>query len=158
MTDEQRHDETANERRMQHERRHDGSGTMTVEPEKERRTQQHERRHGGASTGTQNPSAPPATQPTESQRTSRQMDYWPEMTQYRQKFDEIQAQFIEEPREAVKNAEQLVEQALEKMTSTMRDRIHGMHRDAENADTEKLRLAMKSLRDFMDSLGGRRAG
>lgn len=97
------------------------------------------------------------TEPIESPRTSRQMDYWPEMTQYRQRFDEIQAQFIEEPREAVKKAEQLVEEAIDKMTNSMRERIRSMHRDAESGDTERMRLTMKSLRDFIESLGGRRA-
>lgn len=157
MSDEHRHDEAENERRMQQERRHGATGTMTEghspaehdEVANERRMQQ-ERRHGA------NPEAM-HTEPTESQRTSRQMDFWPEMTQYRQRFDEIQAQFIEQPREAVMKAEQLVEEALNKMTTSMRERIQSMHRDAESGDTERLRVTMKSLRDFIESLGARRA-
>lgn len=146
MTDERKYD-TGNERRST-DRRHSDASTMTQsEPI---RSESHD-------------PAPPAspqtmrTEPVESQRTSRQMDYWPEMTNYRQRFDAIQAQFIEEPREAVRKAEQLVEEAIDKMTNSMRERIRSMHRDAESGDTEKLRLAMKSLRDFIESLGGRRA-
>ncbi len=96
-------------------------------------------------------------EPIESQRTSRTMDQWPEMTDYRRRFDEIQSQFIEDPRQAVGNAEKLVQEALDRMTASMRERIQGMHRDADSGDTEKLRLEMRSLRDFIESLGGRRA-
>lgn len=97
------------------------------------------------------------SEPIESQRTSRTMDQWPEMADYRRRFDEIQSQFIEDPRKAVSNAEKLVQEALDRMTASMRDRIQGMHRDADSGDTEKLRLEMRSLRDFIESLGGRRA-
>ncbi len=97
------------------------------------------------------------SEPIESQRTSRTMDQWPEMADYRRRFDEIQSDFIEDPRKAVGSAEKLVQEALDRMTASMRERIDGMHRDADNGDTEKLRLEMRSLRDFIESLGGRRA-
>ena len=114
-----------------------------------------------------NPTRPDATydrnredvrrEPIESQRTSRTMDQWPEMADYRRRFDDIQSQFIEHPRKAVGNAEKLVQEALDRMTASMRERIQGMHRDADSGDTEKLRLEMRSLRDFIESLGGRKA-
>ena len=97
------------------------------------------------------------SEPIESQRTSRTMDQWPEMADYRRRFDDIQSEFIEDPRKAVGNAEKLVQEALDRMTASMRERIQGMHRDADSGDTEKLRLEMRSLRDFIESLGGRRA-
>lgn len=99
----------------------------------------------------------PQREPIESHRTSRQMDSWPEMNDFRQRFDQLQADFIEEPREAVRKAEELVEEAMNRMTSTMRDRLQVMRRDAESGDTENLRQAMRSLRDFIESLGVRRA-
>lgn len=159
MTDERRFD-AGSERRMQNQdRRRGDTGTMT-QPDPARSTPD------DTATSRTNPTydSPARTspetmraEPVESQRTSRQMDYWPEMAQYRQRFDEIQAQFIEEPRQAVQKAEQLVEEAIDKMTNSMREKIRGMHRDAESGDTEKLRVTMRSLRDFIESLGGRRA-
>lgn len=97
--------------------------------------------------------------PIESHRTARTTTtgLWPEMTDYQRRFDDIQSQFIEDPRSAVKNAEQLVEDAIQRMTTTMRERMQGMHHDAENGDTEKLRVEMKALRDFITSLSERRA-
>lgn len=149
MTDEHRYD-TGNERRSADRRHSDRGATMT---EAEPVTTE---RNAPGSESRMNPETV-RTEPIESQRTSRQMDFWPEMALYRQRFDEIQARFIEEPREAVRKAEQLVEEAIDKMTNSMRERIRSMHRDAESGDTERLRLAMKSLRDFIESLGGRRA-
>lgn len=97
------------------------------------------------------------SEPVESQRVSPAMDQWPELADYRSRFDQIQSQFIEDPRQAVGKAEKLVQEALDRMTASMRERIEGMRRDADNGDTEKLRLEMRSLRDFIESLGGRRA-
>lgn len=96
-------------------------------------------------------------EPMESHRTARTTDLWPEMTDYQRQFDDIQSQFIEDPREAVKNAEKLVEDAIDRMSTTMRERVKSMHGDAESGDTEKLRVEMKALRDFITSLGERRA-
>ncbi len=98
-------------------------------------------------------------EPVESHRTARTttMGLWPEMNDYQQRFDDIQSQFIEDPRGAVNNAEKLVEDAIQRMTTTMRERMQGMHHDAANGDTEKLRVEMKALRDFITSLGERRA-
>ncbi len=110
-----------------------------------------------ASPATSTADVPTGVEPIESQRTSRRIDYWPEMAQFRQRFDEIQAGFIEDPRAAVQKAEKLVDEAIERMTASMRESIRSMHRDAESGDTEKLRLTMRSLRDFIESIGGRRA-
>ncbi len=100
---------------------------------------------------------PPRREPMQSRPTSRQPDGWPEMSDFRQRFDQLQAEFIEEPREAVRKAEQLVEEAMNRMTSSMHERLQHMRGDAENGDTENLRQAMRSLRDFIDTMGGRRA-
>jgi len=146
----------ASERRA-NDRRRGGTGTVTepVAAETEGTDPQVDRAQADTTYGTTR--EPMTSEPIESQRTSRQMDYWPEMAQYRQKFDEIQSQFIEEPRQAVRKAEQLVEEAIDRMSTSMRERIQSMHRDAETGDTEKLRLEMKALRDFIESMGGRRA-
>lgn len=153
MTEERNYDETASERRMNDRRRMEGQ-TMT-EPVSDPSV---DRTQADTTYGTpREPMRTDGGRPIESQRTARQVDMWPEMTQYRQRFDEIQSQFIEEPRQAVQNAEKLVEEAIDRMSSSMRERIKTMHNDAESGDTEKLRLEMKSLRDFVESMGGRRS-
>lgn len=144
MTDERTYDAAANEDRRMSDRRR---GSTVAEPMAEPVTD--------TAYGTNRESVP--SEPVESQRTSRTMGNWPEMAEYRTRFDEIQAQFIEDPKEAVKKAEKLVEEAIDRMTASMRDRIDSMHGDAASGDTEKLRVEMKTLRDFIESLGGRRA-
>ena len=86
--------------------------------------------------------------------TPRQGEMSPEMGDMRARFDELQAEFIDDPKGAVKKAEKLMED----MFNKVRERIQSTHRDVEKTDdTEKLRLAMRSYRDMIDSFaGGRR--
>jgi len=87
-----------------------------------------------------------------------QMDFWPEMHQFRERLNDIQSQFIDEPREAVKKAERLIEEAVDHMAKSMHEHIKRMHGDVEgNADTEKLRLVMRSYRGFIEKLDNPRA-
>ncbi|TMC50882.1 MAG: hypothetical protein E6J20_16615 [Chloroflexi bacterium] len=86
------------------------------------------------------------------------MELWPEMTEYRRRFDALQSEFIDEPRAAVKKAERLMEEAVDRMAKAMHERMQRIHRDVDgNADTELLRQAMRSYREMIDSIGGRRA-
>ena len=76
-----------------------------------------------------------------------------EMSDMRMRFQQLQSEFIDDPRAAVQKAEKLIDDVLNKM----RDRIHSIHSDVEKADdTEHLRLAMRSYRDMIDSFGGDR--
>ena len=94
----------------------------------------------------------------EQQAHAEQMDFWPEMHQFRERLNEIQSQFIDEPREAVKKAERLIEEAVDHMAKSMHEHVKRMHSDVEgNADTEKLRLVMRSYRAFIEKLDNRRA-
>lgn len=149
MTDERTND-SGQDRRLEDRRR----GSAVKEPNTPADTPDHPTR---ADTNYAPNRETIRNEPIESQSTSRSIDQWPEMADYRRRFEEIQSQFIEDPRKAVGNAERLVQEALDRMTASMRERIQGMHRDADSGDTEKLRLEMRSLRDFIESLGGRRA-
>ena len=88
-----------------------------------------------------------------------QMEMWPDMGEFRQRFEEIQSEFIEDPKSAVKKAEHLMEEAVERITKTMQERIQTMHRDVDgkDGDTEMLRLTMVGYRKFIDQMGSRRA-
>jgi hypothetical protein len=85
----------------------------------------------------------------------RQPEKWPEMSDIRMRFEQLQSEFIDDPKAAVQKVEKLIDDAFNKI----RDRIHSIHSDVEKTnDTEHLRLAMRSYRDMIDSFGGRRTG
>ena len=82
---------------------------------------------------------------------------WPGMGEYRQRFEALQAEFIEQPREAVEKAETLIEEAVDRMMTSLRERVRSVHSGiGDGGDTERLRLAMRSYRDLIESMGGRR--
>ena len=82
----------------------------------------------------------------------------PEMSQFRQRFEELQAEFIQEPRTAVQKAETLVDEAIKRMMVTLQERLRRIHGETDGTtDTEQLRITMMRYREFMDSLGDRRA-
>ena len=84
---------------------------------------------------------------------------WPEMGSYRRRFEELQSQFIEEPKETVKKAESLVEEAVERMVSSLHDRVNHIHSELGDGtdDTERLRMAMRRYRQLIDSFAENRA-
>jgi hypothetical protein len=82
-----------------------------------------------------------------------QTETWSEMRDMLMRFEQLQSEFIDDPKDAVKKAEKLIDE----MFNKMRDRIHNIHGAIEKTDdTEHLRLAMRSYRDTIDSFGGRR--
>jgi hypothetical protein len=84
---------------------------------------------------------------------------WPNMADFRRRFDEIQVQFVEEPEAAVKKAEELLNQFVDQMANAMHERLRSIHGELGdgNSDTERLRLAMQRLRRMIDSFGERAA-
>jgi hypothetical protein len=87
-----------------------------------------------------------------------EMGFWPEMHEYKHRMTDIQSEFIEEPKAAVKKAEQLIEEAVDYMAKSVHERVQRMHNDAESdADTEKLRLMMRNFSHLIDRLDGSRA-
>lgn len=83
---------------------------------------------------------------------------WPDMTDLRQKFDAVQSEFIDDPKSAVKKAEELVKEVVDRITRSMHERMDTMHRGVEKSnDTEQLRQTMKSYRDLVDWMETRRA-
>jgi hypothetical protein len=92
-------------------------------------------------------------------RPETQMEMWPEMADFRSRFEKLESDFIDDPKAAVENAERLVEEAVERLTSSMRERMKTMHGNIEgkDGDTESLRQAMVRYRDWIESMGGRRA-
>lgn len=93
---------------------------------------------------------PSIRQPVES-------DGWRELSDVEQRFHELEAEFIREPQAAVKKAETLIEEAVERITRQLHDEVARMHGHAEGSDTEQLRVAMLSYKTLIESIGGRRA-
>jgi len=87
----------------------------------------------------------------------RGLDGRNQMGDYRERFEALQAEFIERPREAVEKAESLIEEAVDGMMNSLRDRVRRVHSEiGDGGDTERLRLAMRGYRDLIDTLGGGR--
>lgn len=87
-------------------------------------------------------------------------EFWPEYNDYRQRFDAVQAEFIEEPRAAVQKAETLMGEVVERMIDALHNRMQSIHNDVSGdgeVDTERLRLVMRSYRELIDAMGGHRA-
>ena len=90
--------------------------------------------------------------------TAAQADLWPEMGDLRQKFDSIQSEFIDDPRSAVRKAEQLINEVVDRITRSMRERVDSMRSEAgKNADTEQLRQTMRGYRELVVWMDTRRA-
>ena len=83
-----------------------------------------------------------------------EVDFSSELSKFRQRFEEIQAEFIGEPHAAVEKAETLIDS----LVDALRNQLRHIHSKVESeTDTEQLRVAMLSYRDLFDSLGGHRA-
>lgn len=75
-----------------------------------------------------------------------------DMADFKTRFEHLQVDFIDDPKETVSKAEKLVEEAVERMVSSMHERVNRIHNELGdgNDDTERLRVAMRSYREFMD--------
>ena len=95
--------------------------------------------------------AEPLSAPTE---PVSETDFSSVLTKFRQSFEEIQAEFIGEPRAAVGKAETLIDGLI----NALHDHLQRIHSNVKTeTDTEQLRVAMLSYRELFDSLGGHRA-
>ena len=96
--------------------------------------------------------------PGEVRATNGGMHMWADMTEFHGRFEQIQSEFIEDPKSAVQKAEQLMNEMLDHMMRSMRERMTTMHRDIEgSADTEQLRQTMRGFKEFIESFGHREA-
>ena len=86
-------------------------------------------------------------------------ELWPSMSEFRRRFDELQVDFVEDPRGAVRKAEGVLKEAVDRMTSSLQSRLQTIHTEVGegDSDTERLRLAMQRLRRLIDSFEERRA-
>jgi hypothetical protein len=70
---------------------------------------------------------------------------------------ELQARFVEEPRDSVADADRLVGQVIERIEERFdseRSRLEAAWASGEDVSTEELRIALQRYRDFFDRLLG----
>jgi hypothetical protein len=75
--------------------------------------------------------------------------------EFRTQWHEIQTSFVDEPRRAVKHADELVAQLMQRLAKSFSDQRTSLERQweqAETVSTEDLRLALRRYRSFFERL------
>ena len=78
-----------------------------------------------------------------------------ESTNFRNRWTEIQAAFVDEPRRAVEQADALVADVIKRLASSFADersKLEGQWGRGDNVSTEDLRVALQRYRAFFDRL------
>lgn len=76
---------------------------------------------------------------------------------FRDRWHDVELRFVDDPREALGEAQHLVEEAIQALTAalaTERNRLSGWQ-EAGSENTERLRMAVRQHRDFLDLVLGR---
>lgn len=74
---------------------------------------------------------------------------------FRSRWHELQSLFVDDPRRAVKEADELVAAVMQKLATTFADHrraLEGQWREGEDVDTERLRMALRQYRSFFQRL------
>jgi hypothetical protein len=75
--------------------------------------------------------------------------------EYRSRWDQVQARFVDDPRGTVKDADALVNDVMERLTQTFTDErssLESQWSEGKDASTEDLRVAMQRYRSFFARL------
>ncbi|MBN3459042.1 MAG: hypothetical protein E6Q55_05420 [Mycolicibacterium mageritense] len=73
----------------------------------------------------------------------------------RSRWDELQAAFVDDPKQCVEKADSLVAEVVDQLTSSFSDarsRLEAQWARGEDASTEELRVALKRYREFFQRL------
>lgn len=76
-------------------------------------------------------------------------------TGYRDEWRALQADFVDDPREAVQRADELVAQVIQSLATTFSEHkrsLEGQWQEGAQVETEELRQALKRYRSFFDRL------
>lgn len=78
-----------------------------------------------------------------------------ELHNFRARWDEVQTSFVDEPRQAVEQADSLVANAVKRIAEQFaaeRSRLEDQWSKGDNVSTEELRQALRRYRSFFDRL------
>ena len=78
-----------------------------------------------------------------------------ELQSYRERWDSVQARFVDDPKTSVEAADQLVNTLIERLAdgfSQERSRLEAQWEEGVDASTEDLRLALQRYRSFFGRL------
>jgi hypothetical protein len=74
---------------------------------------------------------------------------------FRERWHEVQAAFVDDPKRAVQDADVLVAELMQNLASAFSERkrlLEDQWREGTDAETEDLRLALRGYRSFLDQL------
>ncbi len=74
---------------------------------------------------------------------------------FRSRWEKIQSGFVDEPRKAVQQADELVASAIKRLAEVFtaeRQKLEAEWGKSENVSTEELRIALRRYRSFFDRL------
>ena len=95
-------------------------------------------------------------QETQEERAERQPLFAGEdADRFRSRWQEVQAGFVDEPRQAVQDADGLVADLMQRLAATFseeRSSLESQWDSGEDASTEDLRVALQRYRSFFDRL------
>jgi hypothetical protein len=69
---------------------------------------------------------------------------------FQERWRDVQLRFVDSPKDAAGDAAQLVDEAVEKLTASLRAQRTGLHQDTE--DTEQLRVQLRGYRDILNRI------
>jgi hypothetical protein len=78
-----------------------------------------------------------------------------EAARFRERWHEVQAGFVDEPREAAKEADSLVAELMQKLADSFakeREKLEGQWDSGDDVSTEDLRIALQRYRSFFNRL------
>jgi len=78
-----------------------------------------------------------------------------EVQQFRSRWDQVQTGFVDEPRTAVQQADELVAQAIKRLAenfASARNKLEEQWSRGDNVSTEDLRVALRKYRTFFQRL------
>lgn len=76
------------------------------------------------------------------------------VTRFRGRWRELQSDFVDDPKRAVRGADELVDEVMRTLSETLTEHKHKLEGQWQNGpgDTEELRLALRKYRSFFDQL------
>jgi hypothetical protein len=95
------------------------------------------------------------TEPSSEPSTERSLLSNNDLSGLRSRWDDVQAAFVDNPKECVQKADTLVAEVVDQLTtgfSDVRSRLEAQWARGESASTEDLRVALKRYRDFFQRL------